>query len=134
MKQIIFCILFFVTVVWGWNTMDQYVAPVKVVAEDAGQLPVSEATQHVNQTISVLMAANSNADVVERTTNTFSTNIARRYRPAGFAFDKLCANLAREQAIFLDNVLKITSGLSQVYAAQLKNGGYYIYTLRKIII
>ena len=114
--------------------MDQYVAPVKVVAEDAGQLPVSEATQHVNQTISVLMAANSNADVVERTTNTFSTNIARRYRPAGFAFDKLYANLAREQAIFLDNVLKITSGLSQVYAAQLKNGGYYIYTLRKIII
>lgn len=133
MKRIVFSILFIFAVVWGWNTMERCVVPMdeqKIVERSE----TSEATQHVDQTISVLTAANSCADVSVRPSTSFSTNFVRRYRPAGFALDRMFEYLTEDQDNSLANALKTTKGFSQEYAARLKTGGYYIYTLRKIII
>lgn len=133
MKPIVFGILFIFSIVWGWNTIGEYSASSKneiVVTESE----TSEATHHIDQIISVLTAANSYADVSVRTPNFLSTNFVRRYRPAGFSFDKLYIYLTEGQGILFDNTYKLSLGLSQEYAARLKYAGYYIYNLRKIII
>lgn len=133
MKRIVLSILFLLAIVIGWNTVGECCAPVKAVREPV-KTETGEATHHEDRLISVLTAANSCADISVRTGSSFSSNLARRYRPAGFSFDRLFEYLTHDYATISKVTLKTTTGLSQEYAARLKNAGYYIFTLRKIII
>lgn len=133
MKRIILCILFILAAVWSWNREGEYPASEKLVVQTE-ETEAAQATRHVDQIISVLVAANSCADLSVRTTNTISVSIVRRYRPGDFSFDRLFGYLAEGQDSIFENAIKTTSGLSQEYAARLKNEGYYLYALRKIII
>lgn len=133
MKQIVLGILFSLTIICVWNMVGEYCVSPEVVKEPA-EAETCRAANHEGQIISVLTAANSCADVSVRTTTNFSPSFARRYRPAGFSFDKLFEHLCDGQGSVFDTTFKTTTGLSQEYAARLKNAGYYIYTLRKIIV
>lgn len=133
MKHIVLGILFFLAIISGWNMMGEYCVSSEVVKEPV-QEETCRAASHEDQIINVLTAANSCADVSVRTITSFSPTVARRYRPAGFSFDKLFEHLCNGQGTIFDTTFKTTTGLSQEYAARLKNAGYYIYTLRKIIV
>lgn len=133
MKRIVLGILFFFSLACGGHVLEGWSASMDVEPQ-MEKTETSEATSHTDQIISVLIAANSVADVSVQTVRTFSPSIARRYRPAGFPVDRMFEYLVEGQACHLDNTFKIISGLSQVYAARLKHEGYYIYTLRKIIV
>lgn len=131
MKRIVLSILFLLMVVWGWNTAGEYRMLQKNIAEE---VPVQEAqaTQNIDQVFCVLVAANSFADVSAQTNYNFASNLARRYRP--LAFDKMQDLQVQEQETNLDITLKSILLSSQEYAARQKNAGFYIYTLRRIII
>lgn len=133
MKRIILGIVFLVAAVWGWHTLEESLASVKAEIK-VETSEASETTSPVAQIISVLTAANSCADISVQTNSTFSSNMARRYRPAGFVFDKMQEYLVEGQACIFYNSFQIISRISQVYAAHLKCEGYYIYALRKIIV
>lgn len=131
MKRIVLSILFLLMAVWGWNTAGEY----RMVQENmAEEVPVQEAqaTQNIDQVFCVLVAANSFADVSVQTNYNFASSLARRYRP--LAFDKMQDLQVQEQETNLDITLKSILLSSQEYAARQKNAGFYIYTLRRIII
>lgn len=90
--------------------------------------------QQEDKIVSVLMAANKCADVSVHTHGSFFSQMARRYRSLGSCWEKLFENLVYGQGNCLHTTFKITSVLSDECDARLKNAGYYIYTLRKIII
>lgn len=133
MKRIILGILFLWTIVWGWNTVLGGVVPdeaIKVVE----QKTEGEARQHVDQMISVLTEANSCADVSIRPVNPLPTNLIRRYRPGIFSFGCLFSCLRTELDTISNHIFKSFLELSQCHAAQLKDMGYYVYMLRRIIV
>ncbi|MEG0795842.1 MAG: hypothetical protein RR397_04940 [Odoribacter sp.] len=133
MKRVVLYLLFIFTIVWGWNTIGKSYASVEKNYRAEKSIS-GEATQNLDRTISVLLAANSYADISLQPTNPVNSCTARRYRPAGFSFDKLQSYLSLGKNIALENTFKIILGSSLEYAARQKNAGYYIYTLRKIII
>ncbi len=131
MRRIVLVALLLFTVAWGWNAMDRSIVPVSVAEP---RTETSEARQYVDQTISVLLEANRFADVSSGTSHVLPTNAARRFRPGGFSFDYLFVCLITGQNRIIDYSYKSFLLLSQSYAAHLKAMGYYIFTLRKIII
>lgn len=133
MKRIVLSIIFLFAVVWGWNTIGEQLLPVKN-AENTELNQSSEASQHFDQVISVLTEANHYADVSARTNNSLPANGVRRYRPGGFSFDYLFICLKTGQDTFFNSTFKSFLQLSHSYFARQKAMGYYIYTLRKIII
>jgi len=133
MKRILLSILFFGGVVWGWNTMGEAMVSLKV-AEETQQSVTCKAKQHVDYMLSVLTEANRWADVSVRPVNSLPTNLIRRYRPGVFSFGCLFVCLRAELDTLANYVFKSFLELSQEYAAHLKDAGYYIYTLRKMIV
>lgn len=133
MKHIVCSILFLLLTIWGWNMAGENSVPVQVVQEDKESVE-GRATQSVDEVLSVLVAANSFADVSVRTHHSFGSNLVRRYRPDGVSFDKMLAFRSEEEGISLCNSLKNVLISSQKYAAKQKDAGYFIYTLRRIII
>lgn len=132
MKRTVFCILFFLAVVWGWHTAGEIMVSV-AMTEQTLQADYDEATPYVDSGLQVLKDANRYAEITVQT-NTVPNIISRRYRPAGFSFDKLFEYLTDEQNSNAKHTFKSFLGYSQLYAARLKKMGYYIYTLRKIIV
>ena len=90
--------------------------------------------QKLDEVISALMEANHFTNLSVQPTLSFTSNIARRYRPGGFTFDKFMEYQLEEREMLLKNHLKTTFFFSQEYAARQKYAGYYIFSLRKIII
>ena len=116
MKRFVICLLFLFTVVWSWNTTVNYFGPENLVAEKMTGSDDKVVQKLVQPTLS------------------FTSNIARRYRPGGFTFDKFMEYQLEEREMLLKNHLKTTFFFSQEYAARQKYAGYYIFSLRKIII
>lgn len=133
MKRFVLGILFLFAVVWGWNTMqEKYTSATEQAQTETTE--TATATGSIDQMISVLTEANSPADMSVRTSPSPSVSFARRYRPAGFSFDKLFDYLVLGQKTIFNSTFKTTAELSQAYAARIKYEGYYLYTLRKMII
>ena len=146
MKRFVICLLFLFTVVWSWNTMVNYFGPENLVAEKMTGSD-DKVVQKLDEVISALMEANHFTNLSVQPTlsftsniiclyaqTCFASNIARRYRPGGFTFDKFMEYQLEEREMLLKNHLKTTFFFSQEYAARQKYAGYYIFSLRKIII
>ena len=133
MKCIVLGILFLWTFVWSLNTIGESIVPVETIVQTEQQ-PESEARPHVNQMISVLAEANSKADLSVSPINPLPTNLVRRYRPGVFYSGCLFIYLRAELATISNPIFKSFLELSRLYAAHLKDVGYYVYTLRKIIV
>ena len=132
MKRIILNILFLWAIVWGWNTVAEDIVPVeaiKVTEQKAG----GEARQYMDQMVRVLAEANSCADVAVRPVFPLPSNLVRRYRSVFFSFGNLFSSLKTEAGIVSNSILKFSLEFSQLYAAQLKDRGHYVYALRRII-
>lgn len=84
--------------------------------------------------VTVCIAANSYADVAVAKPSNSNPNSVRRYRPAGFSFDKLFVYLTAEKGISQTDLYKKSLCHMQEQSALLKSGGYYIYALRKIVV
>ena len=132
-KWFVICLLFLFTVVWSWNTMVNYFGPENLVAEKMTGSD-DKVVQKLDEVISALMEANHFTNLSVQPTLSFTSNIARRYRPGGFTFDKFMEYQLEEREMLLKNHLKTTFFFSQEYAARQKYAGYYIFSLRKIII
>lgn len=132
MKRIVLILLFLSAVVWGWHTAGEVMAFAEIRTEQT-QTACGEATPSVDSGIQVLKDANRYAEITAPP-NTVPLNVSRRYRPAGFSFDKLFVYLTENQNTCANHTFKFFLEFSQGYAALLKETGYYIYTLRKIII
>ena len=133
MKHIIFGILVLFATVWGWDTVKDHFVSLRMEMEENASLP-EEASAAIDEVWSVLVAANSYADVSPRPLGSFTLNLARRYRPAGFNTDKYLLYLTENRRVLLQNTFKHIFYTSQEWAALQKNAGYFIYSLRKIII
>lgn len=131
MRRIVLVAFFLFIVAWGWHATGRSIVPASVAEP---RIETSEARQYVDQTIGVLLEANRFADVSNGTSNILPTNPARRFRPGGFSFDYLFICLITGQNRIIDYSYKSFLLLSQLYAARLKAMGYYIFTLRKIIV
>ena len=129
--------IFFVIFVSGqsscWNTTVNYFGPENLVAEKMTGSD-DKVVQKLDEVISALMEANHFTNLSVQPTLSFTSNIARRYRPGGFTFDKFMEYQLEEREMLLKNHLKTTFFFSQEYAARQKYAGYYIFSLRKIII
>ena len=133
MNRFVICLLFLFTVVWSWNTTVNYFGPENLVAEKMTGSD-DKVVQKLDEVISALMEANHFTNLSVQPTLSFTSNIARRYRPGGFTFDKFMEYQLEEREMLLKNHLKTTFFFSQEYAARQKYAGYYIFSLRKIII
>lgn len=133
MKRFVLCILFLFTVVWAWNTTADYFGPENLVVEEMTSSD-DKVVQKLDEVISTLLEANHFTYLSVQPTLSFTSNFARRYRPGGFTFDKFMEYQLEEQGILLKNHLKTTFSFSQECAARQKYAGYYIFSLRKIII
>ena len=133
MKRFVICLLFLFTVVWSWNTTVNYFGPENLVAEKMTGSD-DKVVQKLDEVISALMEANHFTNLSVQPTLSFTFHIARRYRPGGFTFDKFMEDQLEEREMLLKNHLKTTFFFSQEYAARQKYAGYYIFSLRKIII
>ncbi|MCI5707148.1 MAG: hypothetical protein MR298_07480 [Odoribacter sp.] len=133
MKYILMCILFLVMACSWWTGKEDCRLEETQDIEYAERY-TGEAEQQEDKIVSVLMAANKCADVSVHTHGSFFSQMARRYRSLGSCWEKLFENLVYGQGNCLHTTFKITSVLSDECDARLKNAGYYIYTLRKIII
>lgn len=87
MKRFVICLLFLFTVVWSWNTTVNYFGPENLVAEKMTGSD-DKVVQKLDEVISALMEANHFTNLSVQPTLSFTSNIARRYRPGGFTFDK----------------------------------------------
>lgn len=133
MKYLFVCILFLLMACSWWAGKGEY-APEEASEMEYEERYTEETERQSNKIVSVLMAANSCADVSVRTNGSLFSQMARRYRPLGSYWEKMFENLAHGQGNNQYTTFKITSVLSDECDARLKNAGYYIYTLRKIII
>lgn len=137
MKQFILCIVFFLALVLTSGTVKEtYVytgtdTPEYADPENSRQ---PEARTAENPCITVCIAANSYADVTVSQASGCGQNPVRRYRPAGFSFEKLFLYLAIEKCAVRGHSYKNALSDTQEYSALLKLDGYYIFALRKIII
>lgn len=118
----------------SWWTGRVDYCPVEVPAVECAGQYTGEAGRQEDKIVSVLMAANSSADVSARTNASLFSQMARRYRSLGSCWEKLFENLVYGQGNNQHTIYRRTSLLSDECDARLKNAGYYIYTLRKIII
>lgn len=130
MKRFVICLLFLFTVVWSWNTMVNYFGPENLVAEKMTGSD-DKVVQKLDEVISALMEANHFTNLSVQPTLSFTSNIARRYRPGGFTFDKFMEYQLEEREMLLKNHLKTTFFFSQEYAARQKYAGYYIFSCVK---
>lgn len=113
--------------------MVNYFGPENLVAEKMTGSD-DKVVQKLDEVISALMEANHFTNLSVQPTLSFTSNIARRYRPGGFTFDKFMEYQLEEREMLLKNHLKTTFFFAQEYAARQKYAGYYIFSLRKIII
>lgn len=127
------CISFLLMVCFWWTGSENY-CPEDISTEECAERYTGATAQQEDEIISVLMAANRCADVSVRANGSFFSQMARRYRSLGSCWEKLFENLAHGQGNYLHTTFKVTSILSDECDARLKNAGYYIYMLRKIII
>lgn len=134
MRRIVLSILFVWAIVWGWNTIGGQVMQAEVLNLADEQQTECEARQHVDQMLSVLASANSCADVSIRPVNPLPTNLIRRYRPGVFSEGCLFGCLRTGLDTVSNPIFKSFLKLSQRHAAQLKDVGYYVYALRRIIV
>lgn len=81
-----------------------------------------------------LAEANRYADVAVNTSGTGIGQVARRYRTPGNGWDRLTVRQSETRQAEEHSVYKTTEVQSRECAARLKSAGYYIYTLRKILI
>ncbi len=116
-----------------WTSKGEYCLE-KTSEMEYAERYTGEAEQQEDKVVSVLMAANSCADVSVQTNSSFFSQMARRYRTLGSCWEKLFENLAHGQGNSQYTIFKATSVLSDECDARMKNAGYYIYMLRKIII
>ena len=137
MKYILLYITFFLAFLLTSGTAEN----VAILAE--GGISVYAQTEDPNMPVArpaedpcirVCIAANSVADVTVSQSPNFGSNSVRRYRPAGFSFEKLFVYLTVEKGVVQVNSYKNSLSDTQKYSALLKSDGYYIYALRKIII
>ena len=98
MKHIIFGILVLFATVWGWDTVKDHFVSLRMETEEKASLP-EEASAAIDEVWSVLVAANSYADVSPRPLGSFTLNLARRYRPAGFNTDKYLLYLTENRRV-----------------------------------
>lgn len=134
MKYGLIFILFLVSLCSWWT--GEKGAAVSAVPDTGIVREDSDASgQRGNKVISVVAAANSCADIsVRPSSSSFFSQLARRYRSVGFGLEDLFENLVGRQSAGWQIAYKTTVHLSEEQHARLKNAGYYIYTLRKIII
>ena len=102
MKRFVICLLFLFTVVWSWNTMVNYFGPENLVAEKMTGSD-DKVVQKLDEVISALMEANHFTNLSVQPTLSFTSNIARRYRPGGFTFDKFMEYQLEEREMLLKN-------------------------------
>lgn len=102
---------------------------VEMARSEAGEMNRLE-----DKMLHVLAEANRYADVSVRTSGTGIGQVARRYRTTGSGWDKLTERQPEMRRAELHAMYKTTEVLSKECAARLKSAGYYIYTLRKILI
>ena len=105
MKRFVICLLFLFTVVWSWNTTVNYFGPENLVAEKMTGSD-DKVVQKLDEVISALMEANHFTNLSVQPTLSFTSNIARRYRPGGFTFDKFMEYQLEEREMLLKNHLK----------------------------
>ena len=67
--------------------------------------------QKLDEVISALMEANHFTNLSVQPTLSFTSNIARRYRPGGFTFDKFMEYQLEEREMLLKNHLKTKKAL-----------------------
>lgn len=137
MKRFLVSILFLLVLVFAMNAGKGICVSeemnIPVASEDKANLQ-GEARPAQDELIAVLVIANSYADVSVAQSLVFGTNLMRRYRPAGFLFEKMFACLSTEKGseelIEYRNIQHDT----RLYSALLKESGYFVYGLCKIII
>lgn len=137
MKQFFLYIIFFLAIVLVSGTKGE--AYVFTENQSVGQTEEEKfhefmACQAADPCITVCIAANSFADVTVAKPSNFNHNSVRRYRPAGFSFDKLFVYLTAEKGTSQVDLYKKSLYHTQEHAALLKSGGYYVFALRKIVI
>lgn len=133
MKYILICILILL-VACSWWTGKEDCRQKETQGIEYAERYFGKTEQQEDKIVSVLMAANRCADISVRTNGSFFSQMARRFRFLGSYWEKLFENLVCGQGNCQHTTFKITSVLSDECDARLKNAGYYIYTLRKIII
>lgn len=137
MKHLVLYIIFFLALVLTGTGRNSYIVtescipPIPVESDDS---PRAEARTAEDPCITACIVANSYADVSVSQTPRFGNNSMRRYRPAGFSFEKLFVYLVAERKTAQINLYRNALYDTQEYSARLKSDGYYIYTLRKIIV
>ena len=94
-----------------------YFGPENLVAEKMTGSD-DKVVQKLDEVISALMGANHFTNLSVQPTLSFTSNIARRYRPGGFTFDKFMEYQLEEREMLLKNHLKTTFFFSQEYAAR----------------
>lgn len=137
MKQIILYILFVLAFVLTSGTTKEVSVSAGMEKEgytEAEDLEMPVARPAENPCITVCIAANSYADVSVSQASGFGNNTVRRYRPAGFSFDKLFVYLMAETGTSQVNLYKNSIFYAQDHSALLKSDGYFIYALRRIIV
>lgn len=137
MKHFFLYIIFFLTVVLVSGTKGEaclFTESEFVQQEQNGESHELLSCLVADPCILVCIAANSYADVTIAKPSNFNHNSVRRYRPAGFSLDKLFVYLTSERSVLQADLYKKSLYHTQVQSALLQSGGYYIYTLRKIII
>lgn len=137
MKQFFLYIVFFLAIVLvsGTRAETYMFTESQPVEQDKVGLPHElMASPATDPSITVCIAANSYADVAVAKPSNFNQSSVRRYRPAGFSFDKLFVYLTAEKGILQTDLYKKSLYHAQEHSALLKSGGYYIYALRKIVV
>lgn len=111
-----------------------YFGPENLVAEKMTGSD-DKVVQKLDEVISALMEANHFTNLSVQPTLSFTSLILPDgIGRGGFTFDKFMEYQLEEREMLLKNHLKTTFFFSQEYAARQKYAGYYIFSLRKIII
>ena len=133
MKSFLFGILVLLFACSQWTDREEYHLVV-----DAGEgvefVEAGAIRQCEDKITGVRLALDSSGDISVPTPSSLFSQFARRYRLAGFGWEKAFDRLAEGQSVCHHVTYKVVALCSGEYAACLKHAGYYIYALRKIII
>lgn len=89
---------------------------------------------HENRIIAVVTAANSCADLSTRPSVPIFSQYARRFRFFRHGCDDFFSSLICNCAVNCNLFFKITNVRTKECVARMKDAGYYVYALRRIIV
>ena len=135
MKHIILSILFFLFV-GGCFFPTEKLAELSTFSSEmvCPEETITASETAEDKIISVLTAANREASLSSRPSNSSFSHQARRQRNVNHSWEKLCRAILTENSSIQQIKLKSRYSVSEEEEARQKHAGYYIYSLCKIII